>query len=1064
MNRLKKALETLSNARYGKTYPISIMKMKTIGYGEIDTVFEDTEEDGWIDFQNGSRWGGVDAHTCFKFSFQVIAELSGKELWLQAVTSATDIWNTDNPQFILFINDKLICGMDMNHREVCLTKDASINETFCIGIYAYVNGSDSSDFLKVSIREKIPIVEKLYYDFKVLYDVLMIQEGDGIGKVKLEDLLNKVVNILDFRVIGSALFIESVKVADKYLFDELNKDRLQSPVTVHGIGHTHIDIAWKWPLRQTREKVIRSFATVLQLMEEYPDYRFMSSQPQLYEFVKEDCPLLFNKIKEKIKEGRWEAEGSMWLEADCNLTSGESLIRQILYGKMFFKEEFNIENNEVLWLPDVFGYSTALPQIMKKSKIKYFMTTKINWNEYNKLPNDVTIWRGNDGSEVLSYFITTTAYIKGADYKSVENFSTTYNGLFNACQIMGTWQRFRNKNLSQDVLTCYGYGDGGGGPTAEMLEEYERFHQGIPGFPNIKQTSVRAFFHLLEKNLEGKKVPKWVGELYLEYHRGTYTSMARNKKYNRKCEFQNGDAEFLAVLAMLHCETYEYPKKALDQIWKITLLNQFHDILPGTSIEEVYTESKSQYVSILSESMKIIKDAMKATSNSFYSPGTENGLTVFNTLSFKRDVYLEMEKEAFAQIFTDKGAIISQETYLHNVLCFIPDVPARGYKILTDKDIVSETKEKVWYTYEEKNGGVIIETTFYLIHFDENREIKSLLVKENNREIVLSGKRCNQLIAFEDRPFEYDCWNIDAYYVEKSYNITEVLDWKVVESGPLRIVLYIKRKFFESTIEQYISLFRFNKRIDFKTLIDWKQEQILLKVAFPVDVLSDKVICETQFGNIERPTHRNTSWEQAKFEFCAHKWIDLAESNFGVSLLNDCKYGYDVYESTMRLTLLKSGIFPNKNADKERHAFTYSFYAHSGSFREGGVIKEAYDLNVPVYYETFFKKKIRGLNQHSVIEVDVDNVIVETIKLSEDRRSIIVRIYECFGQRKEVHLFFYGWKIEKIYLCNLLEEIDETVELEYENNRLSYLIHPYKIETFKLTLKGNEKTKNTQNS
>ncbi|MEG0566590.1 MAG: alpha-mannosidase, partial [Hungatella sp.] len=476
-----------------------------------------------------------------------------------------------------------------------------------------------------------------------------------MGRVETLEVLNACVNQLDLRIPQSEAFLNSVESAIQYLqehyYQELSHSRVGSlPVTVHSIGHTHIDVAWKWTLSQTRQKAVRSFLTVSRLMKQYPEYKFMSSQPQLYQYVKESAPKLYGEIKEMVKQGRWETEGAMWLEADCNLSSGESLIRQILYGKQFFRQEFGTEENEILWLPDVFGYSVALPQILKKSGIRYFMTTKLGWNENNQIPHDTMMWQGLDGSEILTYFITTTNYQSYPELNYKKTFNTTYNGLQNAKQIMGTWQRFQDQSLSRDVLTCYGYGDGGGGPTAQMLEENRRLEQGICGCPVTKQTFTRDFFHILEHNLTGKKIPRWCGELYLEFHRGTYTSMARNKKNNRECEFLNGDAEFFSVLAGYDGGTLSYPKKQLEEVWKLLMLNQFHDILPGSSIKEVYQDSDLQYARIRQIDHTIIREAQKnIVKQHGYQPATgiESNckLAVFNTVGFERTGLVKVNEQ-----------------------------------------------------------------------------------------------------------------------------------------------------------------------------------------------------------------------------------------------------------------------------------------------------------------------------------------------------------------------------------------------------------------------------------
>ncbi len=401
--------------------------------------------------------------------------------------------------------------------------------------------------------------------------------------------LNDAINLLDMRKVPSDAFYASVEEARALLAKTVYGEMAgYQEIIASCIGHTHIDVAWWWTVSQTREKVARSFATVLKLMEEYPEYKFMSSQPVLYSFLKERYPELYAQIKERVKEGRWEPEGGMWLEADCNLSSGESLVRQFLYGKRFFKEEFG-KDNRVLWLPDVFGYSGALPQIMKKSGIDYFMTTKLSWNQFNMIPNDTMLWEGIDGSRVLTHFISTLGI-----GQSVERFFTTYSGMLHPDAIMGGWERYQNKEMNNDILIAYGYGDGGGGPTREMLETGRRMEKGVKGIPTVRQCGSRKYFEELEERVkDNRRLPVWTGEFYFEYHRGTYTSMARNKRSNRKSELLLSDLELLSVLAAK--KGVAYPAEQLEKMWKTVLLNQFHDILPGSSIAEVYEVTKKEY-------------------------------------------------------------------------------------------------------------------------------------------------------------------------------------------------------------------------------------------------------------------------------------------------------------------------------------------------------------------------------------------------------------------------------------------------------------------------------------
>lgn len=1044
-DRIKGVLSALAQAARREKMPIEQVRKKDIGYGERSKVLSDTRD--WKEFDRFETWGGREVHACFAAKIQIPEQWDGKCVAVTLQTGATDIWNTDNPQFLVYINGEMICGHDMNHNEVILSECARGGEEYDYRLYAYSNSSQKDVFLLLDMVTIDRETEQLYYDMKVPYELAGLMKKDDIRRNRYFHLLNDAANHLNLIDTDSEEFRASVRKAEAFIKEALYRHTEEHPeVTVHSIGHTHIDVAWKWPLRQTREKVLRSFATVLYQMERYPEYKFMSSQPQLYQFVKEESPELYEKIKEKIAEGRWETEGAMWVEADCNLSSGESLVRQILYGKKFFRKEFGTGENKVLWLPDVFGYSAAMPQILKKSGIDYFMTTKIGWNEYNKIPNDTMYWKGIDGTEILTYFITTKDYITDPELYTRSTSETTYNGRQNANQVMGTWQRYQNKDINNEVLTCFGYGDGGGGPTIQMQEENRRLAYGLDGCPKTEVTFVRDFFEGLEKRLEGKKVPKWCGELYLEFHRGTYTSMARNKRGNRISEFLNHDAESLQVFLNQEQPGTGYDREHLRRVWELTLLNQFHDILPGSSIRDVYEDSEEQYNEILELDLDMTSDALITLSEQNERKGAELNtrgeyITLFNTTPFGRaDV---MESEGAVRIYDGDKELPVQWTEDGMTIWKAEEVPAYGYRVFTAVPAEESRTQTGTISVDLKNNR--IRTPYYEICLNNAMEFTSLYDKKADRELMKEGQTGNSLLAYEDRPKEYDAWNIDPYYVEKCYPVTEVLHAEVKESGPVRTVLAVGKKFHHSVIEQEIVLYEESPRIDFHTCIDWKESQILLKAAFPLDLVTDKAVYEIQYGNVERPTHANTSWDQAKFEVCTHKWADVAEAGYGVAFLNDCKYGLDIKGTTVGLTLLKSGIFPNPEADREEHEFTYSLFPHQGDFREGRVVREAYLLNNSMY-QISGRMPVKE-QKKAYIAVSEENVVLETVKPAEESEDIILRFYEAHGQRTKAEVCVADG-LWQVYETDLMEE--HPVPVREKTNKFSFVIKPYEIKTFRL--------------
>ena len=760
-------------------------------------------------------------------------------------------------------------------------------------------------------------------------------------------------------------------------------------------------------------------------MDEFPNYKFMSSQPQLYVFLKERYPEHYAKIKERVKEGRWEPEGGMWLEADTNLTSGESLVRQFLYGKKFFKDEFGIDSR-ILWLPDVFGYSGALPQIMKKSGIQYFMTTKLAWNQINKVPYDTMMWRGIDGSEIFTHLITTLGV-----GQSEADFFTTYNGMLHPDAIMGGWHRYQNKDINNDILIAFGYGDGGGGPTREMLETSKRMEKGIRGIPKVRQEFAGNYFEELEKRVEGNKsLPVWEGELYFEYHRGTYTSMGRNKRSNRRCEQLLMDAELLEVL------TGTSEKEEMDKIWKTVLLNQFHDILPGSSIAEVYEVTKKEYAEIESRLTEMIAEKLNLLMN-----GGQNKVSIFNTLGFERNDVVSLGDCHAAALTDENGKIYPVQKTEDGAVAYITEIPAKGGKTLQLLDTAETAESKIKIT---ENG---VETPFYRISIDENGLFTSIYDKECDREVLKDGEKGNLLRMYEDKPMHYDCWDIDMYYSEKYWDAEKADKIQWTEEGPVRATLEIQRTISNSVIKQQIHFYADSRRIDFSTWVDWKEHQHLLKVHFPVNIHSDEATFEVQFGNLKRKIHGNTSWDEARFESCGQKWMDISEGHYGVSLLNNCKYGYSAKDGNIALTLIKSGIEPNKTADQEEHVFTYALYPHKETWCAAGTVQEAYKLNQPAYAAVGELKN----SGKAFISTDKDNIIIETVKPAENGDGMIVRLYDCENSLTKATLTFAEGELESVEECNLMEE--KEADIEACGNSFTVSVKPYEIKTYRVRLK-----------
>lgn len=995
----------------------------------------------WKDYVMGTAWNQVDAHRWFRTTITIPESMDGKHVEFLITTGREGEWDATNPQMIFYLDGQLIQGIDVNHREVTISGKAKAGDSYEIAVLAYSGMVEGDLVIHTYLIAVDDRVQKLYYDLLIpLQSAYVLKKADEENYRRVLQSMAPALDALDLRDAYSEKFYSSIEKAEQILKEAFYSEERECP-TVSAIGHTHIDIAWLWTVEQTREKVLRSFSTVLRLMEQYPDYKFMSSQPILYQFVKEQEPEMYEKIKERIREGRWEVDGAMWLEADCNLTGGESLVRQIIKGHRFFLEEFGKESKS-LWLPDVFGYSAALPQILKKSGIPYFMTTKIAWNQYDQLPNDTFIWKGIDGSEVFAFMPTTTDYDKdqglNISFSDTRN-TTTYTGIVNPNMALGTFKRFQNRDLTEDTLMLFGFGDGGGGPTKEMLESAERLKYGIPGIPKIRQEFEQDYFdRTYEKIHDLPDMPTWDGELYFEYHRGTLTSMARNKRSNRKNEILYEQMETASCMAGI--EKDEQLQNVLDKGWDILLINQFHDIVPGSSIKPVYEQTDKEYHEIEEAGKEELNRVVSAAVGRLSME--KEGVVVMNTQGYERDdlVVLDDGTEIPRLVDEDGRNVPAQKTADGRYLLYVSHIPPLGYKKLYEtEELLEESTGKEWdYTFENP---------FIKVCFNEKMEITSLYEKEAEKELIQEGRCGNVLRTYEDRPMQWDNWDIDVFYQRKPYEADWYSPARVIENGEVRMVVEFECGFLDSTVTQQVCLYHQIPRIDFRTKADWKTHHVILKTHFPVDVNTTRASYEIQFGNVERETTNNYSWDTAKFEACGHKWADLSENSSGISLLNDCKYGYGIKKGDMSLTLIKSGTYPNEDADIGEHEFTYSIYPHAGRWQEAKTVEMAYNLNVPMLAKRTGRQEGCGGEYESFLKCSQESCFVEVIKKAEDGNGVIVRMYENKNNRVRAQIQT-AYPIAHVYECNLLEENEE--ELTAGKNCFETVFKPYEIKTFRL--------------
>ena len=707
---------------------------------------------------------------------------------------------------------------------------------------------------------------------------------------------------------------------------------------VTAVGHAHIDTAWEWPLREGKRKVARSWSTQLALMDAFPDYVFAASQPAQYGWMKESYPEIYRRIKEKVAAGRWEPVGGMWVEADCNLPSGEALVRQLLHGKRFFMREFGYET-KILWLPDVFGYPGNLPQIMSEAGCDYFLTQKLSWNDTNKPQHHTFRWEGIDGTRVFTHFPPADGY----------------NGMLNADEVEWSVANYKDADRSPHLLYLFGWGDGGGGPQPEMIESARAL--------DVKIGGASDFFE--RASAEARDLTTLSGELYFELHRGTYTTQSRTKRLNRLAQQALHDAEMWSV-----APGGDYPSGDLTELWQTLLLNQFHDILPGSSIDWVYEDAERELAAVVDRANTIADGATKRIA------GEGDRVAIFNSTSHWRG-----------------------------------GVPPCGWAVVEKRPSVSETAlENELLRVEWNDGGVLT----------------SIWDKEAERE-VLSGPG-NVLELHDDNPRRWDAWDLD------------------IEHRDSFVVVTLDRRFGDSVVRQTISLEAGSRVLRFDTTADWHERHKVLKVAFPVDIRAREATYEVQFGHLMRPTHMDTPQARAMFEVCAQRWADLGDGEYGVALLNDCKHGYDIHDSVMRLSLLRAPTHPDPNADQGHHQFTYALMPHPGDFRKAGVIEAAEDLNAPL---RFAATNLPLGASRSLVEVDTPQVIVDAIKRAEDSDAVIVRLYEAWGMACHARVRT-TLPASRAYLCDLLER--DRVEVSVRDGEVELALRPFKLLTLKVEL------------
>ena len=1041
--KIAQRLRLIAPLAYKKQHPLTDFRYKTLPSPlETPPIEKDVDDSSWEVIKPNTYWGTWITDFIMRATFEVPADWSHDEaisLYLPLGQSG----DFSHPESLAFIDGTPYASADRHHHEIRLPEQWCDGQTHTLALHGWtgLGGWENGDpDTKLYMRQcSVVQIDSPTREFiaaaRVSLEVAAQLDDDDPVKGRLYNALDAAFKVLDSRdPLGTPAFYESVPHALATLKEEVAKAGPPMDVDVIGVGHAHIDVAWLWTLGQTVRKSGRTFSNVLRLMEQYPEYKFSQSQAQLYQYTEQNYPDIFAQIKERVADGRWEVMGGTWVEPDCNAIGAESFARQFLLGRTYFRKHFGDVDTPVLWLPDTFGYSWALPQLIKQAGMKYFITHKMSWNQYNHMPDQILWWQGLDGTKVLTHFLTTPT---GDEFLP---HSTTYNGMASAKEVIGTWRNFRQKETHSELITAYGWGDGGGGPTREMIENIEQMNN-HPGAPRVRTGTVREFMDRIDNEISDT-LPVWNGEFYFEYHRGTYTSQARNKRNNRKSEFLLHDGEFLAAWASLLTGA-AYPSTTVAKAWELICLNQFHDILPGSSIGPVYEDSTRDYQKITELGQSVLEGAITALAAAL--PANTAVLAVNPTSFSGHQIGLLAGGLSDGTVLADaNGNTLLTQEVADGTLVEIPNLEAyslQGLSQVSGQSNASDTGLSV----NQNDAGIILENALIRYELDAYGDITRIYDKQADREVMNPETIGNALLAFEDRPMNFDAWDIDIFYEDRTEKINGVDSITVLEQGPLRAVVEIKRTYRSSQIHQKIALYHNSKRIDFDTWVDWHEQHTLLKAAFPVNVMSPAATFDVQWGNVERSTHRNTSWDVARFETCAHKWADLSEGNYGVALLNDCKYGYDIHDNVLRLTLLKSATSPDPKADQGEHLMTYSLLPHENDWR-AEVVQEAYALNDPLI--------LRRVNSASgsqapasLVSVNIESTVIETVKQAEDGNGIVVRLYENQRNRGKITLSF-GFNVAEAYHTNLLEENETT--LTVENNQVKLDITPYQIITLRV--------------
>lgn len=1025
LSKLKRFEDTLEPMLFQVIDQVPMRKFHT--HQQWHTIPEDHN---FEDCSPGDRYQGEGTYCWFKGEYKVADHYAGQSLYIKPRIEGYEamLWVNGKP-FGTFCSKIVVTGHG-NHYCDLLKQNSVSGETIAIALeyYAghYVKGcmpfeelgmrSFDYSYNGVDICLLDEVVSDFFFDLKTLNQLVSSLEPSSFRRAAVVNALTEVHKVLyySFEHVEKDQFYKALSQAAPILKEVLKSKNSDSAPFAGLIGHSHMDTVWLWHRDETIKKCARTYSNQISLMERYPEYKFIQSSAYHTEMIRRNYPELFEDIRQKVLEGRYEPNGAVFVECDCNLTSGESMIRQFLWGQRYTREHFNYTSN-AFWLPDTFGYSAAIPQIMKGCGVDYFLTTKLSWNDTTGFPYETFYWEGIDGTKVLTHFNRTHMW---PDAESVIDY--VVDGKRNHDPI-------REKTVNNMRLLSYGFGDGGGGPQFEMIEMARRIED-LEGVPRTAHMTVGDFMRQLEATVVNPSTHS--GELYLQLHRGTLTNQHTIKRNNRKAEFLLRDLEYITVREAMKKECI-VSDEGIRPLMETLLVNQFHDTLPGTCIPKAHDQTFKEMSELLQSGEQLLTERISVRPEA-------NVLSAVNTLSFDREdtLYLNIDGTEMVeggypqQIFEDLNG--QRKLALGGLK--IPAFSSVSFKLSDGTPTKSSP-----FVY----NGNVLETPFARVSFDENGFISSFVDKRNGRELRGEGLPLNTFLMAEDVPSAWDSWDIDADIEMKLAPTAELLSREIVANGAVEYRLRSEYRLSPlSTLRQDMIFSAASPEVRFETIMDWQDDHRLLKTAFSTSIHTDSVRQEVQFGYLRRPTTRNTAEEKAMFEVLNHKYSDLSENRYGIALLNDCKYGISVLGGEMRLTLHKGGIRPDFRGDKGVHECTYSFYPHNEGFGASSVIHPAYALNCPALI-------VPGETDHDQLAtIAADNVIIETVKPCEDaERAFILRLYEAEGTYTRTKLSL-GGNAKAQELTNMLEE---TLEPLSGTSETDLVFQPFEIKSVKIT-------------